>query len=148
MLKNTRKLNYIDFINYISTSLMKNGKKKKFSFFFYMFQERKKKRYFKHMFILMFIVYKIRPLMELKTIRKGSQHYIFPVPLVKTNRSLKIGIRHMSKAIKLRRNYLLIFRIKYEFQDILKNSGLTWDWRNKIQEISADNISYSHYRWN
>ena len=54
----------------------------------------------------------------------------------------------LSKAIKLRRNYLLIFRIKYEFQDILKNSGLTWDWRNKIQEISAENISYSHYRWN
>ena len=85
--------------------------------------------------------------MEIKKVRKGSQQYIFPVPLVKTNRSLKMGIRHMSKSIKLRRNYLLIYRIKYEFQAILKNRGLTWDWRNKIQELSADNIFYSHYRW-
>lgn len=143
-----KKINYKNFINCLSTSLIKNGKKKKFAFFFKMFQFiTKNKRFFKHLFLLIFVISRIRPLLEIKTIRKGSQHYLFPMPFYDKNRSLKIAIRFMAKSIKMRREYILYFKVKKEVYSLLSRKGFAWKHYKESQKVISKTILYAHYRW-
>jgi ribosomal protein S7 len=144
------KLSFSSLLNYFSTSLLKNGKKKKTSFFFKNFQYFKranKKKYFKHVFLLFFIAYRIRPLLEIKSVRKGSKYYLVPTPFNEKNRSIKSGIREISKSIKSRREYLLRFRIKKGLNTILKKQGPAWLSYKTKSYLIAKNIYHINYRW-
>jgi ribosomal protein S7 len=137
-------------LNYFSTSLIKNGKKKKTTFFFKTFQYLKrlnKKKYFKHNFLIFFLGYRIRPLVQIKSIRKGSKHYLVPTPFTDKSRSIKMGIRDIAKAIKSRREYLLKFRIAKAFDMILKKQGPAWLSYKVRNYLAAKNIYHTSYRW-
>jgi ribosomal protein S7 len=84
--------------------------------------------------------------MSLKTIKRGSDFYIFPSPF-KNYKSLKLVLFWISKIVKSRREYLLLYRIKYELANILKYEGATWKHYKLFQKKVSENILYSHFRW-
>ena len=143
-----KKINFKLLFNYFSSSLLTKGKKKKTSFLFKNFQYNKNnKNYFKHIFLLFFIVYKIRPLLEIQQVKKGSKNYLVPTPFRKSNQSIKYGINQIVKNIRLRREYLLETRTKNAFNSVLKREGPIWNSLRTYHYIAAKNIYHSNYRW-
>jgi ribosomal protein S7 len=144
----TTNINYTNLINNFSNYLIKNGKKKIIiKFFLKTFMEKKSNKYTTyHSFFLLFILLKLRPSMELKTIKKGSESYFFPVPF-KNYKSFKLALSWISKTIKSRKEYLLNYKIKKELNLILENRGNSWSHYIQFQRKISKNIIYSHYRW-
>jgi ribosomal protein S7 len=141
-------INYSNLINSFSNYLVKNGKKKKIiKFFLKIFLEKISSKYkYRHFFLLAFIILKIRPSMELKTIKKGSESYFFPAPF-KKYKSFKLALLWISKSIKSRRENSLPHKIKKELDLILESRGDSWNQHLLFQKKISANILYSHYRW-
>ena len=138
-------MNALDFTHFLSKSLMKHGKKRKFSFLFRLFQDSLSRT--KHLFLMLFVVYRLRPLTELKSTRKGSKFYFFPAPFLDKNRSFKMALRFLGKSIRGRREYALEDRVRGELEDLFLNRGMAWAWRHELRKTCAQHMIYANYRW-
>jgi len=142
-----KNLKYKSIINCFSNYFIKEGKKKNIVHLFKFLKTKKKgKTKFKHLFLFFFIISRIRPVVELKTIRKGSKNYTFPVPF-KKYKSFRVGLKWISSAIKARKEFNLEHRIQKEFKLILNREGAAWKKSKELQRTAAENNLYSHYRW-
>ena len=147
-----KQLKYKNIINCFSNYFVTKGQKKKkitnlINFLKVKKIIRKQKSIrFKHIFLFFFIICRLRPIVELKVIRKGSKNYTFPVPL-KKHRSFRKSLRWISILIKNGRGRKFNNRIKKEFISVLKKEGSAWKNFREVQQIAAENILYSHYRW-
>ena len=138
-------MNTSSLIHFLSNSLMKQGKKRKFAFLFRLFQDSLSRT--QHAFFFLFLAYRLRPLAELKSTRKGSKFYFFPAPFLDRNRSLKMGLRFLKKRIRSRREYTLEERVRGEVRDLFQEKGSAWAWRHALRKACAQHMIYAHYRW-
>jgi ribosomal protein S7 len=143
-----KNLKYKHILNCFSNYFVKNGKKKNIFFLFFKFlkNKKKKKKLFKNIFLFFFIITKVRPVVELKVIRKGSKYYTFPTPY-KKYKSFRVGLKWISDSIKQRLEYSLQYRIRREFFLILRKEGLVWKKVKELQKKASENMIYAHYRW-
>ena len=86
-------------------------------------------------------IYKLRPILETRKVRKGSKYYDVPF-YISRNRSRSIVYRWLAKSLdKPRAN------LDQEWKEIVLDEG----YANKESEILiqrvAANMRYSHYRW-
>ena len=143
------KFNYQNIIQTFISQLTVRGKKKKFSFVLQFFVKIDTKKAFKNCFLFIFILYRIRPIVELRRLRKGSSYYIVPMPFRKRKKSIKRSFFWISRMIKdvKRRHIKTNKKAEDQFNLILKRDGVTWRNFQAFQKKSLENLIYSHYRW-
>jgi ribosomal protein S7 len=143
-------IKYKSILSCFSNYFVKKGKRKEKVYYFLNFLKSKKLKsngfFFKQYFLFFFIVNKIRPLVELKRVRKGSKNYTFPVPF-KKYKSFRVGLKWVCLSIKKRQEYRLCDKIKNEFNLILNREGSVFKTYKNFKKEVVDNIKYSHYRW-
>ena len=105
----------------------------------------KKKTVYKNLCTLTGSLYRIKPLLETVSVRKGSKFYEVPV-FIKVSRQNSIMLKWVVISIK-RKNSSLENNIVNEFKDLLKNQGSAVQNFQSLRKKISSNIRYSHYRW-
>lgn len=148
-------INSKQFLNKISTLLMKNGKKKLvLKKVLYSLQSLNKtpvkfnwiKKTYTKLCVLTIFFFKLKPLLETIKVRKGSKYYEVPY-YIKTQRSLSLMFRWIVKGIKKQNSKTVISKIKNELQSLLRNQGTAIKEAKILRKKVIINIIYSHYRW-
>lgn len=146
-----KKLKSTKFLNKFSNILMYNGKKKLiFKKVFKSLQtfneDKMKKKYaLKNVCIITAMLYKIKPILETRKIRRGSKYYDVPM-FLKKSRSVSLLLRWVVKSLR-KQKLSVDNNIKNEVKEILKGTGNTVKESKILRNKVSDNIKYSHYRW-
>ena len=97
--------------------------------------------------ILTTFLYKNRPFLETREIRKGSVFYQVPF-FIKSKRSYSLILKWLSKAVKSKsQSPFLGVNLSKEIKALSINKGNTFNEAKKLKETVSNNIMHSHYRW-
>jgi ribosomal protein S7 len=135
-------------INNLSNQLFYDGKKNYvFGVLLSSLQYFYKKKPLSTLNILISFLYKNRPILETREIRKGSVFYQVPF-FIKNKRSCALILKWLSKTVKLKSHGPnLKTNILKELKSISINKGNTFSESKKLKELVSNNIMHSHYRW-
>ena len=141
---NTKNAQYLirKFINHI----MIDGKKQKAEKFFLeavKFIQRKEN---KNALLFFFSALEnIKPLVELRSVRRGGATYQIPIPL-KEKRSLSLGIKSLLESVKKKRGSFSL-NLSQVLLEASKNQGEGVKKRESIHSLALKNRSFTHFRW-
>jgi ribosomal protein S7 len=142
------KINSTILINKLSSLLMKNGKKKKlkkkvltaFQFF------NKTNIVQKNFCTVTSLIYRLRPIMETKKVRKGAKYYDVPF-FLKPKRGFTFFFRWFSQSIKEKNKNFFNLKLKKEIFNLILKNGSSVKESKLLKKKVKQNIKYSHYRW-
>jgi ribosomal protein S7 len=142
------KINSTILINKLSYLLMNNGKKKKvkkkvlsaFQFF------NTKNMVQKNFCAITSLIYRLKPIMETKKVRKGAKYYDVPF-LLKPKRGFTFFFRWFSQSIKSKKEKTFDLKIKKEIFDLILKDGSSVKESKLLRKKVKKNLKFSHYRW-
>ena len=141
MIRSLKRINIINksLILFFINRFIRNGTKSILYKIFLKVLIRLKKRFKQTFnFLLNEIIEIISPLVQLKP--KFSSGIVYMIPdYPHFNKSLVLGLSFFVKAIKLRREYQIYYRLLYEFRDILKYKGLTLKYKREFHKLALSN---------
>ncbi len=92
------------------------------------------------------LVYKLKPSLETKKIRKGAKHFDVPFP-VSEKRSLSLALKWFANGVAGRHERKLRDRVAGELTDLILKRGLAFKEAQQLRKKVCSNSHYSHYRW-
>lgn len=143
-MQNNKKIHYLirKFINH----LMEDGKKEKAEKIFLdslnhiNFKEKKE-----GIFVLFQALENSKPLIEIRSVRRGGATYQIPVPL-KEKRSISLGIKSLLEFAKRKKGPFYI-NLAQTLIEASKNLGESVKKREATHSIALKNRSFTHFRW-
>ncbi len=92
------------------------------------------------------LIYKLKPSLETRQIRKGSKFFDVPF-FLKKKRSILLALRWFTKAIKARKDRSLNRKILVEIEDLVNKTGQSYKSALTLRKKVSKNIFYGHFRW-
>lgn len=89
---------------------------------------------------------KIKPLLEVKSVRVSGSTYQVPVP-VDNNKQMAYALRWLLESARSRKEKTMEERIASEIWDILNEKGSSIEKRNSLHRMAEGNQAYIHFRW-
>lgn len=86
-----------------------------------------------------------RPLIELRSVRRGGATYQVPVPL-KENRSISLGIKWILEAARKKKGSFSE-TLSQTLIESSKNVGESVKKREAVHGVALKNRSFTHFRW-
>ena len=86
-----------------------------------------------------------KPLVEVRSVRRGGATYQIPVPL-KEKRSLSLGMKWLVEAARKKRGTLVI-NLSATLTEASKNQGECVKKREALHMVALKNRSFTHFRW-
>lgn len=86
-----------------------------------------------------------RPLIELRSVRRGGATYQVPVPL-KENRSISLGIKWILEAARKKKGSFSE-TLSQALIESSKNIGESVKKREAVHGVALKNRSFTHFRW-
>ncbi len=96
--------------------------------------------------LLVLIIDKVKPIVEIKSRRVGGTTYQIPVE-VRPLRGNTLAIRWIIYAAKKRKDNNMSLCLSNEFLDILENKGLAIKKKDDVHKMAEANKAFAHYRW-
>lgn len=143
-MENKKKINYL--IRKVINHLMISGKKEKAEKIFLdslNFIKLKEKK--QPILVLFYALYNCKPIIEIRSVRRGGASYQIPVPL-KEKRSISLGIKTLLETAK-KKGGSLSYNLAQTIIDASKNSGDSVKKRESIHTTALKNRSFTHFRW-
>lgn len=147
-LRNKQNLYVNLYVKKFVNNFLKAGKKIKVENFFFDSLCLLKVRFkLDALYICLFILEEIRPVLELKSLRLGSVIYKIPVPLIKEKQLFK-AIKLFSKSLHLEKVYHK-FTVKFleEVCLILRRQSQNLKHNQQLYKIASNNRAFAHFRW-
>ena len=89
---------------------------------------------------------KIKPLLEVKSVRVSGSTYQVPVP-VDNNKQMAYALKWLLESARSRKEKTMEERIASEILDILNEKGSSIEKRNSLHRMAEGNQAYIHFRW-
>jgi small subunit ribosomal protein S7 len=146
-LKNKQNLYISIYIKKFINNLFKNGKKVKIEIIFF-----KALFYIKHQFkldalyICLFVLDEIKPILELKSLRLGSMVYKIPVPLLKEKqlfKAIKIFVKYLRS---IKRQGSIFLKFLEEIRLILQKQSEILKQNQQVYKLASNNRAFAHFR--